>query len=959
MATLSVVNYGAVPNGTGDYTKNFQSCFDAAAAANPKADVFVPAGTYRKSNQLFIRGIKVRGVGFATSARSTIHSYIRIPSALRISGSGVEIWGLNLTTIGGRRGGSDTSLNPGGGIYSDGASNFRIVNNNIMGVPFGQPDKLTGGIFCYRTSTGVGSTNGYIAYNTVSDCVADSIHMTARASFITVEHNRVIRSGDDCVAVVSYGTTPGDACHDIISRNNTCLDQRGGRGITCVGGYNITIQDNHIEGGPNGRAGVMISSEERYNINSINNCKVLNNTIKNAGGSQTGHGAIHIDNTQPPNITIKNVLIEGNDIYRAKKTGIQFTGSASTSNVTIRNNRFFSPASGLMIAGDGPVIVDGVQKRAALSGIVKTDNVLLDASAYPGDKWPIGGGVITSTTPTDPGPDPDPNPPPPTSTVPKGTPKKKADVMAGLTDPSASGAISSQHLRDAIETLYSRTFVSVDEFGALGDNTGAALSSRYSTLAAAQADYPKATALTDTIDWAAHQTAIDYLAAQGGGILYTPQGFYRLNRPLLLPNGNPDMSQKQKTIVWQGAGHHNTWLTWPVNNLVGAVMLETQNNDNTEFAFHDIRDMNFFGNGQTSGSTGVWLSQGMSFRRCNCRRWGKGCSINGAPAIVEMVNFDSNQVNKYFRHRNYVYDSGGLWQKCWSGGNASTWACIMVHPTNYAAGTFETCHFGGPCYLVLKENGVGTQANGQPSPYRNLMTRNLYQMQCQFEGGKNAFYLDSNSPARCGVESTIISNQVSIIKDSPGSVPNGRLDAMFDVGYVDGFVLDVPGDPGRWTVIGQGFFKTTGGIRNMRLDMAQELQDKFGGSPLFVNADPINLHGIRLTGANWAGFAFPVGATAVSTGQLLGLTAGRVAPAAAGQKIVGVARGVGKANGAVIAGVDGTLAVNCTGSVTAGSPVRVDTGGRVIQASSRTDSYVVGYAASSGSGSINVLLNIR
>lgn len=539
------------------------------------------------------------------------------------------------------------------------------------------------------------------------------------------------------------------------------------------------------------------------------------------------------------------------------------------------------------------------------------------------------------------------------------TPRRKDQIMALLTDSSNSGAISSQDVRDAIETLYSRTFVSVDEFGALGDNSGSALSTRYSSLAAAQADYPKATSLSDTIDWAAHQAAIDYLVSMGGGILYTPQGHYRLNRTLYLPNGNPDMTQRQKTIIWQGAGHHNTWLRWPVSNLQGAVMLERQNNDAEEFAYHDIRDMNFFGNGQGSGSTGLWLSHGMSFRRCNCRYWGRGVSVNGAPAIVEMVNFDSNQVNKYFRHRNYVYESGGLWQKCWSGGNASSWACIMAHPTNYASGTFETCHFGGPCYLLIKERGDGTQANGQPSPYRNLMSRNLYQMQCQFEGGKNAFYLDSNSPARCGVESTIISNQVSIIKDSPGSVPNGRLDAMFDVGYVDGFVLDVPGDANRWSVIGQGFFKAPLGMKNVRIDMAQELQNKFGSNPLFVNADPNNLHGIRITGSNWSGFVFPVGSTAVSTGQLLGLSGNRVGPASAGQKIVGVVRGVGNASGAVIAATDGTVSVNCTGSVTAGSAVKVDTSGRVIQASSRTDGYIVGYAASSGTGSINVLLNIR
>lgn len=49
----------------------------------------------------------------------------------------------------------------------------------------------------------------------------------------------------------------------------------------------------------------------------------------------------------------------------------------------------------------------------------------------------------------------------------------------------------------------------VEDFGAIGDGTLHTLSERFSTLAAAQAVYPHVTALTDSIDWAAIQAAIN------------------------------------------------------------------------------------------------------------------------------------------------------------------------------------------------------------------------------------------------------------------------------------------------------------------------------------------------------------------------------------------------------------------------------------------------------------------
>ncbi len=54
------------------------------------------------------------------------------------------------------------------------------------------------------------------------------------------------------------------------------------------------------------------------------------------------------------------------------------------------------------------------------------------------------------------------------------------------------------------------TWVTPEQFGAIGDGIAHPLSERYATLAAAQAVYPFVTSLTQTIDWAACQAADNY-----------------------------------------------------------------------------------------------------------------------------------------------------------------------------------------------------------------------------------------------------------------------------------------------------------------------------------------------------------------------------------------------------------------------------------------------------------------
>ena len=90
-----------------------------------------------------------------------------------------------------------------------------------------------------------------------------------------------------------------------------------------------------------------------------------------------------------------------------------------------------------------------------------------------------------------------------------------------------------------------RDFVSVKDFGAIGDGTLHTVQEWvsqgiFSSLAAIQLVYPHVTALTDSIDWAATQAALNII----GGSVYQPHGVYVINREL----------DRSNNSVWQGDG---------------------------------------------------------------------------------------------------------------------------------------------------------------------------------------------------------------------------------------------------------------------------------------------------------------------------------------------------------------------------------------------------------------------
>jgi len=116
-------------------------------------------------------------------------------------------------------------------------------------------------------------------------------------------------------------------------------------------------------------------------------------------------------------------------------------------------------------------------------------------------------------------------------------------------------------------------FVSVKDFGAIGDGLSKPLSNYFATLSAAQSYFPAATSLSDQLDWAAFSKAI-----QSNRTIFVPAGTYQFGANSLFIQGS--------NIKIHGTGQTSliTTSVLPNNSLSGMIQL----GDCSNIVFEDV-----------------------------------------------------------------------------------------------------------------------------------------------------------------------------------------------------------------------------------------------------------------------------------------------------------------------------------------------------------------------------------
>jgi hypothetical protein len=325
--------------GTDD--RSIRAAVDAAHRSG--ADLHFAAGTYVYEGTLVLDGVRAFGDG----ETSVLQASRPEASALVLRGRGVSLRNLTVSSPAAAR---RINAYSGAGIFVDRARRFTIA-----GVRVAKAENV--GIVV------VGGAGGRISGNVVTGTYADGIHLTRGTRDVLVSRNRVERAGDDLIAVVSY-LADGALCSGITITGNAVRGQSWGRGITVVGGRDVTVARNEIA--DTSGAGVLVNSDGSFGTYGTANVRVLGNAIARTA-RDVHHGAVHLEGW--PGHSVKRTVVRGNTISAAAQGGI-VVGQYTSATVAEGNRISESAGYGVLVRGGaGTSIVRNRIERTELGGI--------------------------------------------------------------------------------------------------------------------------------------------------------------------------------------------------------------------------------------------------------------------------------------------------------------------------------------------------------------------------------------------------------------------------------------------------------------------------------------------------------------------------------------------------------------------------------------------------------------
>lgn len=365
LSAVSVRTFGAFPDDGIDDTAALQRALDGGGT------LVMPPGQYLMNSQIYMRKIST----YLYGPGATLHATNPESMSITIEADFTGVYGLRFTAV------TTTRLSAPRhariAVYKEIAGVKQIVRSvsivgNVIAPIDGSVDKNSasaGGIMLLR------AVNFLVSGNTVVRTLSDGIHITGGSRDGRVVGNTVRENGDDMIAVVSYASSGEPALNtaadlranwadrvnnrlvqNILISGNNLSAQYWGRGITVIGGRDVTIDSNVIDNTPLGAA-ILIAREGGYQTFGPRNVRVTNNAITRnqtarspydpdgsfATRPRTGHGPIEVhssifedeaaDATLRTELAVRDLAFLNNSIKTsataAMRVGVESTGSRS------------------------------------------------------------------------------------------------------------------------------------------------------------------------------------------------------------------------------------------------------------------------------------------------------------------------------------------------------------------------------------------------------------------------------------------------------------------------------------------------------------------------------------------------------------------------------------------------------------------------------------------------------
>jgi hypothetical protein len=325
-ATVSVRTFGAVGDGRTDDTAALQRAFDAA---RPGDTVLLPAGnTFAHSAVLTITrpGITVTGGG-------TLLATDESRSSLTLAADRVLLSDVTLRVAKTTKRWSAYEQQR---LRIDGHTGITVRRVTVQG-------SAAGGVY-----VGGRAADFLLDHVTVTGTRADGIHLTQGSHDGRVVSPVVRGVGDDGVAVVSYAQD-GDPCARITISDPVVDGSSGGRGISVVGGRDITYTGIDVRN--TYAAGVYVAAEGGWNSTGVDRVRITGGAVRAANtGPGIDHGAVLVyDGTADR--AVRDVTVSGLTLSGLRSDASRWVGLVADSTGRIGAVRL----AGITISGPGPV----------------------------------------------------------------------------------------------------------------------------------------------------------------------------------------------------------------------------------------------------------------------------------------------------------------------------------------------------------------------------------------------------------------------------------------------------------------------------------------------------------------------------------------------------------------------------------------------------------------------------